>query len=90
MFGFLNLFLATAFLWAGMEERRAVQVLEEASATAFEVGESGIRWDGRSLSLDDLQRVRQEAIISFGSCSFTEPLTELQALYLLEPGVRRG
>jgi hypothetical protein len=90
MFGFLNLFLATAFLRAGMEERRAVQVLEEASATAFEVGESGIRWDGRSLSLDDLQQVRQEVIISFGSCSFTEPLTELQALYLLEPGVRRG
>jgi hypothetical protein len=90
MFGFLNLFLATGFLWAGMEERRAVQVLEEASATAFEVGESGIRWDGRSLSLDDLQRVRQEVIISFGSCSFTEPLTELQALYLLEPGMRPG
>jgi hypothetical protein len=57
MFGFLNLFLATAFVWAGMEEKRAVQVLEEASATAFEVGESGIRWDSQHLSLDDLQRV---------------------------------
>jgi hypothetical protein len=90
MFGFLNLFLATAFVRAGMEERRAVQVLEEASRTAFEVGESGIRWDGRSLSLDDLERVRQEVIVSFGSCSFVEPLAELQALYLLEPGVRRG
>jgi hypothetical protein len=90
MFGFLNLFLATAFVGAGMEEKRAVQVLEEASATAFEVGETGIRWAGHHLGLDDLLRAREEAIISFGSCSFTEPLSELQALYLLEPGVRRG
>jgi hypothetical protein len=87
MFGFLNLFLATAFLAAGMDEKRAVQVLEEASATAFEVGESGIRWHGQHLTLDDLRRARQ-VIISFGSCSFTEPLTELQALFLPEPGVQ--
>ena len=33
MFGFLNLFLATAFLRAGMEETEAARLLEERSPT---------------------------------------------------------
>jgi hypothetical protein len=86
MFGFLNVFLATAFLRAGMSERQALPVLEEQSAGAIQVEEESIAWRGHGLSLDDIRRAR-EAIISFGSCSFTEPLDDLQGLGLLETRV---
>jgi hypothetical protein len=90
MFGFLNLFLAAAFLRSGMEEGKAVQVLEERSTSALQLEATGLTWQDNHLTLYELERARQEVIVSFGSCSFTEPLTELQALRLLEPGVQRA
>jgi hypothetical protein len=90
MFGFLNLFLTAVFLKAGMEQRMAEQVLSEHSANAFQMDDGGIFWRNERVTLEDIERARREVIISFGSCSFTEPLTDLQALDLLEPGIRRG
>jgi hypothetical protein len=90
MFGFLNLFLAAAFLRAGMEEDRALEVLEESSAEAFQVESAGIAWNGERLGLADLERARQEVIVSFGSCSFVEPINDLQALHLLAPRVHQA
>jgi hypothetical protein len=90
MFGFLNLFLAAAFLRAGMDERSAMHVLEERSPRAFQVEDDGVSWRHTRLSPEELRSAREEVIVSFGSCSFTEPLTELQALSLLEGGVRQA
>lgn len=90
MFGFLNLFLAAAFLRAGMDERSAIQLLEERSPRAFQVEDDGVTWRNHRLGPKDLQTARKEVIVSFGSCSFTEPLTELQALSLREGGVRQA
>lgn len=90
MFGFLNLFLAAAFLSAGMDERNALEVLEEKTPGAFQVERAEIRWRSNRLGLTDLLRARQDVIISFGSCSFTEPISELQALYLLQPEARQA
>jgi hypothetical protein len=90
MFGFLNLFLAAAFLRAGRDERSAMQVLEERSPRAFQVEDDGVSWRHSQLSPEELRSAREEVIVSFGSCSFTEPLTELQALSLLEGRVRQA
>jgi hypothetical protein len=90
MFGFLNLFLAAAFLRAGMDEPRAAQVLEEESPLAFQFDARGISWRDHRIGQDALAGARQDLIVSFGSCSFTEPLEELQALNLLEPRVRQA
>jgi hypothetical protein len=87
MFGFLNLFLAAAFLREGTPEAVAVRVLEEASASAIEVNEQGITWRGYHLDAEAIRRAREDTIVSFGSCSFTEPIEELQTLHLLEPRV---
>ena len=43
----------------------------------------GVEWRGRRLDLDAIRRARESAIISFGSCSFTEPIGDLQTLDLL-------
>jgi hypothetical protein len=83
MFGFLNLFLTAAFLQAGMPERDAQRMLEETSVEALDFGENAVQWRGQRLGLSDLRQGRERALISFGSCSFTEPLEDLEALHLL-------
>jgi hypothetical protein len=90
MFGFLNLLLAGAFLRAGMGERDAAQILEEESPLAFQFDHRGVSWRNHRIGLDALGATREDVFVSFGSCSFTEPLEELQALSLLEPRVQQA
>jgi hypothetical protein len=90
MFGFLNVFLTTAFLRAGMEETDASRLLEEGSAEAFQIDEGGIAWKGHRLDLDGLREARRFGVVSFGSCSFAEPIGDLEALQLLGSGVRQA
>jgi hypothetical protein len=90
MFGFLNLFLASAFLRAGMDEVEAARLLEEGSPEAFRVDDGGISWRNQRLDLESLSEARKVGMISFGSCSFTEPIADLQSLHLLEPRAQRA
>ncbi len=83
MFGFLNLFLTTAFLAAGLDAGDAVLLLEERDQGAIRFDESGVEWKGRRLDLDAIRRSREQGIVSFGSCSFTEPIGDLESLGLL-------
>jgi hypothetical protein len=83
MFGFLNLFLATAYLADGLETRLAETLLEERDAGSIRWDDSGVEWRGRRLGLDALARARERGIVSFGSCSFTEPIGDLESLRLL-------
>jgi hypothetical protein len=87
MFGFLNLFLAVAFLRSGMAEAEVARVLEEGERDAFQAEDSGISWRHRRLDLKALSDARRLGMISFGSCSFTEPIADLESLHLLAPGV---
>lgn len=90
MFGFLNLFLAAAFLRRDMDEQQAHDVLREVAPAAFRIEDEDISWRGRRLTLDDLRQTRQEVMVSFGSCSFTEPLSELQSLQPLGPSAHQA
>jgi hypothetical protein len=90
MFGFLNLFLAAGFIQAGMGHDQAARVLEESSPEAFQVKDDSISWRGHRLDEIALGAVREGALISFGSCSFTEPIAELEAMGLLESRVQQA
>ena len=83
MYGFLNVFLAAAFLRAGESEAMARALLEEREAAALQFDQSGISWRGHRLSTEQLGSSRDGAIRSFGSCSFREPLDDLASLGLL-------
>jgi hypothetical protein len=87
MFGFLNLFLAAAFVRLGLDQRSAEHVLEEGSLEAFQIEENAISWHGHRVTLSDLEQTREQVMVSFGSCSFIEPLQELYALHLLHSRV---
>jgi hypothetical protein len=83
MFGFLNLFLSTALLRSGSDLRSASEMLEERSPAELQVDERSVTWRDHRLDLSSLHRAR-ESMMSFGSCSFTEPLSELRGLGFLE------
>jgi hypothetical protein len=83
MHGFVNVFLAAAFLRAGMEEQPAVELLKEQSEEAFQFDLHGVAWRQHRLSRDDIAAARHGFAASFGSCSFTEPIDDLRSLHLL-------
>lgn len=83
MYGFLNVWLAAAALQAGVEQVVAQRILEERSSAAFQWDAGGVLWHEEHLSIDTLVRTRRHVAVSFGSCSFTEPLDELTDLGLV-------
>ncbi|MDB4875846.1 MAG: hypothetical protein JWM41_2292 [Gemmatimonadetes bacterium] len=83
MYGYLNVFLAAAFMAEGMSDADAVQLLEERSANAFAVASSSIGWGDFHVTAVQLRRIRTAVAVSFGSCSFREPVDELRALGIL-------
>ena len=83
MHGFVNVFLAAAFLRAGMEAIVAVELLGEQSAQAIHFDADGAGWREYQLSRNEIAATRQSFAVSFGSCSFTEPIGDLRALHLI-------
>ena len=77
MHGFLNVFLAGAYLLHGMPETEAVVLLEEADVRAFKFDDKGVTWHGHRLAPDQIGAARAYAT-SFGSCSFDEPVADLK------------
>jgi hypothetical protein len=83
MFGYLNLFLAAGLMMNGLSDADTVRVLDERDPSSFSIEADGISWNDYSLNVQQLSRLRQWAV-SFGSCSFREPVDELRTLSLLD------
>ncbi len=83
MHGFLNVFIAGCLAKASLlGQAEAVDLLEERSLEAFEFTDEDLAWRDRRLSVDQIARARREFALSFGSCSFTEPVDDLKSLGL--------
>ena len=83
MHGLLNVFLAAAWLkTAAMEEEVVAQLLEVRDFAELEFAAETIRWRDHEISLEAIRAARRHFVLSFGSCSFAEPLAELKALRL--------
>lgn len=80
MHGFINLLLAAAVLYYGGGEADACEVLEGDSPASFAFALDKVRWHHRAFSAEQIAEVRRNALISFGSCSFTEPVEGLKEL----------
>ena len=83
MFGFLNIFFAAAFCAAGSSESAVLSVIEETDPSMFRHNDEGIWWDDHVVTHEQLSVVRQAVAVSFGSCSFTEPVEEARKLHLI-------
>lgn len=74
MHGFINVFLAAAIPGA------APQILREENARAFGFDDGGVWFRDLRVTTEELRRVRSRYAISFGSCSFEEPIADLKEL----------
>jgi hypothetical protein len=83
MHGFLNVFLMTGFAREGFRTMLLEDLMEEEYEEAFQFHENGVTWHEHGLGLAQLERARTNGIISFGSCSFDEPIADLRQFGLL-------
>ncbi|MBA3633857.1 MAG: hypothetical protein H0W58_13785 [Acidobacteria bacterium] len=84
MNGFLNVFLATGFLRQGYKPSLIYELLEEESAESFLFDAGGVLWRQEYfISTAQLRHLREKNIVSFGSCSFDEPIADLQEIGIL-------
>ncbi|MGH7634274.1 MAG: hypothetical protein ACRENC_11130, partial [Gemmatimonadaceae bacterium] len=84
MSGFLNVFFAATALRAGaMGPNELGSVLEESSAESFRFDDAEMSWRDRvHVSTTAIEAARPAALLSIGSCSFTEPVDDLRAMGL--------
>lgn len=80
MFGYLNLFLAVGFMRAGMDDATAAELLDERDPSAIVIATETIAWRNHSIETSALRTLRAEIALSFGSCSFREPVDELRSI----------
>jgi hypothetical protein len=83
MHGFLNVLLAAVFVRAGVGLEELTELLEERSASVFRFEPDGVTWRYHRITNQQIRRAREHALLSFGSCSFEEPVEELRAARLL-------
>jgi hypothetical protein len=87
MYGFLNVFLAAVLLRAGHTEEELLPLLEERDVTAVSVTPEAIIWRGMRADAATIRQVRSQFAGSFGSCSFEEPVQDLDSLSFLPRSV---
>lgn len=82
MFGYLNMFTAAVLAWNGADESVLLSALLSQSPHDFHFSDDAISFDKHSVPIDVVRGARENFIISFGSCSFREPVDELRDLSL--------
>ena len=83
MFGFLNLFVAAALARGGASTDDLVAVLQVERGSEFRFGDEDIRWRNSRVTRQELLESHATFALSFGSCSFEEPVYDLRRLALL-------
>ena len=71
MHGFVNVFMAAAI------PDRAEEVLLDRE---FSFDDDGVTWRDVHVTTEEIARMRRTFAISFGSCSFEEPIADLKEL----------
>jgi hypothetical protein len=80
MHGFVNLSAAAAFLYFGGSVNEAECLLAEEDPAAFRVKTDSLHWRDHTWTTDQLATIRGQFFMSIGSCSFDEPIHDLQSL----------
>jgi hypothetical protein len=83
MHGFLNVFAAAVLVHArGLDQEQLLPILLDEEPASFRFGEDGFRWRDRHATVAEIEASRRQ-VVSFGSCSFGEPVHDLRGLGLL-------
>jgi hypothetical protein len=78
MHGFLNFFCAGFLAYGGRGDHEAItNVLEDFSYEDFSFGEQSMRCGNFEFTKQEIEQLRSQWLLSFGSCSFLEPIEHL-------------
>ena len=80
MFGYLNMFTAAVLAWSGADEGVILAALLSKSPGDFHFSDDALAFGERTVPMSVIRDARENFIISFGSCSFREPVDDLAAL----------
>jgi hypothetical protein len=81
--GFVNVLAATAFAHAGESEATIAAVLADEDPVHFVLDKGALAWRDHRVGATELEAMRSELFVSYGSCSFEEPVEDLTALGIL-------
>lgn len=79
MHGFLNLLAAAAILCQNHTADNAHCAIEEQAPSAFRISADRFGWHDFVWNAEQLHSIRKHCFVSFGSCSFVEPIADLEA-----------
>lgn len=84
MHGFLNVFGAGVFAYVcQLEEEEILAILNEEDPYSFHFLEEGIDIHDNFAGLEEIKEARENFMISYGSCSFDEPIEDLKTMEVL-------
>jgi hypothetical protein len=66
-----------------IDQKTAVRILEEKNAGSFHFTDDGLRWGDLVLEPMQIAHARETFALSYGSCSFDEPMRDLKGLGLV-------
>ena len=79
--GFVNVFVGVVLADAlKINLQTLIKVLESDQADDFLFKEDGLSWHGRDVTLEQIATARKDVGISYGSCSFTDPIEGLKSM----------
>ncbi len=84
MHGFVNFFVAAAAAYEGANQAEIAEILNDGERRNFSANSDGLAWRGRIFSSEAIRKMRDRFAISFGSCSFEEPIAEVRAMRRIE------
>lgn len=84
MHGFLNVFCAAVLAHeAGMTDEELTFLLDDSSPEHFSFSDSELTWFEYTAPIARVEKARKDFVISFGSCSFEEPINDLKSYGLM-------
>ena len=84
MHGFMNVFCAGIFAYnLDLNEYELTRMLLEENPANFKFSNDSISYENYEVFEEEISDAREKFMISFGSCSFEEPIEDLKSLKLL-------
>ncbi len=84
MHGFINVFASGIIAMRhDISGKEIEEVLNDEDPSDFIFTDEYFSWKGWKISIEDIEFARRDLVLSFGSCSFDEPVADLQSLNLL-------
>lgn len=84
MHGFFNVFGAAILAYTdNLDEEELLEILNDEDPHEFIFKESGFEYNEIEVTNTEIKEARENFILSYGSCSFDEPLDDLKTMELL-------